>query len=97
MPGATAGFLGAGLASAGAFLGQSGIGGGSDIYYLKLAQDESLIPLTNTPGTEERVVGGCMLAAGSRGDSIDPMLPVLLFIAVVVLVLRRGQHPARTA
>lgn len=97
LPGATAGFLGAGLASAGAFLGQSGIGGGSDIYYLKLAQDESLIPLTNTPGTEERVVGGCMLAAGSRGDSIDPMLPVLLFTAVVVLVLRRGQHPARTA
>lgn len=86
LPGNTV-FLGAGLASAGAFLGQSGIA--SDIYYLKLAQDESLIQLTNTPGTAEHVVGGCTLAAGSRGGGIDPMLPVAVLTAVAVLALRR--------
>ncbi|HEX9625875.1 MAG TPA: hypothetical protein VGA00_02930 [Acidiferrobacterales bacterium] len=85
------GFLGAGLASAGAMLGESGIGSGSDVFYLELARNDSLIQLTDTPGTHERVVGGCVLAGGSDGG-VDPMLPVLGLLAVAALLLRSGSR-----
>lgn len=65
-------------------LGMSG--GSTDIFYLNTNVSGSLTRVTDTPGIEEHVVGGCSL---KRGAAFDPLFGLMILGAIGYWLRRR--------